>query len=181
MRLALVIAVLASTVACSGSREGFALVPEGTATATQLEDARDQLQDRLDVMPPDARVSIRDEALYVEMPINEATPMFVDRLTARGEMPGTPSTTTSRCSISSSVPAEARVFAAHTTDHVGDVIALTVDGVVFSAPIIEAPIPDGRIRISAGVEGGDDLAWIARAIQSGILEIELTGGPYSGG
>ena len=56
-------------------------------------------------------------------------------------------------------PAAAALFEEYTTGHVGDYFAITIDGAVISAPVINDAIPGGNVQISQdGTEGGYDLA-----------------------
>jgi preprotein translocase subunit SecD len=48
----------------------------------------------------------------------------------------------------------AQLFADYTADHVGDYFAITLDGSVISAPVINSAIPNGQVQISAGGIGG---------------------------
>jgi protein-export membrane protein SecD len=50
-----------------------------------------------------------------------------------------------------------KLFADHTAAHVGEYFAITLDGVVISAPRINEPIPNGQVQISAGGLGGFSL------------------------
>jgi protein-export membrane protein SecD len=50
-----------------------------------------------------------------------------------------------------------KLFAQHTTAHVGEYFAITLDKVVISAPRINEPIPTGQVQISAGGLGGFSL------------------------
>jgi protein-export membrane protein SecD len=50
-----------------------------------------------------------------------------------------------------------KLFADHTAKHVGEYFAITLDGVVISAPRINEPIPNGQVQISAGGIGGFSL------------------------
>lgn len=157
------------------------------------------------------RVTVADGGLFVEMPLNEATPSFVERLTSRGEVwlvpvpPGadTPSAGQrlglrplirndgfAQASVGQAdgrqtlqlvlTPEAAAVLGVHSSAHVGEVIAIVVDGSVVSAPIIREPILDGRLLIESGADS-DDLAWIVGVLRYGVLGIELTGGPYGAG
>ena len=47
----------------------------------------------------------------------------------------------------------AKLFGDYTTQHVGDFFAITLDGAVISAPVIQSPIPDGRGQITGGTGG----------------------------
>lgn len=191
--------------------EGFRLEPVRPARAAQLADARDQLQGRVDLLRPGTRITVVDGGLWVGMPVNEATPRFVERLTSRGEVwlvpvpPGTAilalgqpldlrplirndgfadarlGEADGRPTLQFALhPEAAALLGAHSSAHVGEVIAIVVDGIVVSAPIIQAPIFGGELLIeSAG--GPEDLAWIVEVLRHGVLEIELTGGPYGPG
>jgi preprotein translocase subunit SecD len=48
----------------------------------------------------------------------------------------------------------AQLFADYTADHVGEYFAITLDGSVISAPVINSAIPGGQVQISAGGIGG---------------------------
>jgi protein-export SecD/SecF family membrane protein len=50
-----------------------------------------------------------------------------------------------------------KLFADHTASHVGQYFAITLDGVVISAPRINEAIPNGQVQISAGGLGGFSL------------------------
>jgi protein-export membrane protein SecD len=50
-----------------------------------------------------------------------------------------------------------KLFADHTAAHVGQYFAITLDGVVISAPRINEAIPNGQVQISAGGLGGFSL------------------------
>jgi protein-export membrane protein SecD len=54
-------------------------------------------------------------------------------------------------------PGGQKLFADHTAAHVGEYFAITLDGVVISAPRINEPIPNGQVQISAGGLGGFSL------------------------
>ena len=208
------LSLLAAALAACGSPaptpigEGFRLDPVRPARADQLVDARDVLQGRVDSVRSGVRVTVADGGLFVEMPLNEATPSFVDRLTTHGEVwivavpPGADipvegqplglrplirndGFADARVGESDGrptlqfqfTPEAAAVLGAHTSDHVGEVIAIVVDGIVASAPIIQSPILDGEIVIEGGA-GSEDLTWIVGVLRYGVLGIELTGGPY---
>ena len=47
-----------------------------------------------------------------------------------------------------------QLFAKHTTEHVGEFFAITLDGSVISSPSIEGPIPNGQGQITGGGIGG---------------------------
>jgi len=47
-----------------------------------------------------------------------------------------------------------QLFAKYTTEHVGEIFAITLDEVVISAPRIEGPIPNGQGQITGGGLGG---------------------------
>ena len=54
-------------------------------------------------------------------------------------------------------PGGQKLFADHTAAHVGEYFAITLDGVVISAPRINEAIPNGQVQISAGGLGGFSL------------------------
>jgi SecD-like export protein len=186
--------------------EGFRLEPVRPARAAQLVAARDTLQGRLDVMRPATRVTVVDDGLFVEMPLVEATPSFVQRLTSRGEVWLVPVPAGAEIPVAGQRldlrplirndgfadarlgdadgrptlqlafnPEAAAVLGVYTSAHVGEAIAIVVDRVVVSAPIIRAPIFGGEMVIESG-GGSEDLAWIVEVLRHGVLEIELTGG-----
>ncbi|HYH93124.1 MAG TPA: protein translocase subunit SecD [Candidatus Saccharimonadales bacterium] len=47
-----------------------------------------------------------------------------------------------------------KLFADYTAQHIGDYFAITLDGAVISAPVIQNSIPNGQVQISAGGLGG---------------------------
>jgi hypothetical protein len=80
-------------------------------------------------------------------------------------------------------PAAAELFGAWTADHVGSYVAITIDGVVIAAPMINSEIPGGSVEILQGGSDGWDAA--ATAEFAAILDIgplpvpirELSNGP----
>jgi len=63
--------------------------------------------------------------------------------------------------VASAVPSEdttrhrgAEQFAKFTSEHTGEYFAITLDGTVISAPVIQNAIPNGQVQISAGGIGG---------------------------
>ena len=72
-------------------------------------------------------------------------------------------------------PDATSLFAAYTTDHVGDYFAIMLDGIVVSAPVINEPIPNGQLTIDmAGVGGGLDVANnLVAIVESGTLPFPL--------
>jgi preprotein translocase subunit SecD len=48
----------------------------------------------------------------------------------------------------------AKLFADYTTNHTNEYFAIVLDGKVISAPVINEPIPNGQVQISAGGIGG---------------------------
>ena len=44
----------------------------------------------------------------------------------------------------------AKQFADYTANHVGDYFAITLDGAVISAPVIQNSIPNGNVQITGG-------------------------------
>ncbi len=73
------------------------------------------------------------------------------------------------------------LFAEHTATHIGDYLAITLDGVVISAPVIQSPISNGDVQISLGGSPGYSLTEAQRLvtiIMSGTLPFpieEVTG------
>ena len=55
-------------------------------------------------------------------------------------------------------PDGATVFADHTADHVGEYLAIAIDGRAISVPVIDEPIPRGEVQIRSGDVGGYDEA-----------------------
>jgi preprotein translocase subunit SecD len=72
-------------------------------------------------------------------------------------------------------PAAARFFADYTTSHVGEYLAITLDGTAVSVPLIMSEIPDGRIQIESGGIGGFDPAELRAlmALLRGQLDLPL--------
>jgi len=54
-------------------------------------------------------------------------------------------------------PAIARV-AAHTAGHIGEFMAIAINGTVISVPMIESTLPDGKMQITSGGLPGADFA-----------------------
>ena len=52
-------------------------------------------------------------------------------------------------------PEGARLFADYTAKNIGDYFAITVDGVVISAPVIQSEITNGEVQITQGLEAFD--------------------------
>ena len=48
----------------------------------------------------------------------------------------------------------AKLFGDYTAEHIGDYFAITLDGTVISAPVIQNSIPNGQVQISSGGIGG---------------------------
>jgi len=48
--------------------------------------------------------------------------------------------------------------AAHTAGHLGELMAIAINGNVVAVPVIQSPLLDGEIQISSGNQEGDDLA-----------------------
>ena len=207
-----VLLVAAALAACATpgptpTPEGFRLEPVRPARADQLDVARDQLQSRLDLMRPGVTVTVVDGGIFVAMPVNEATPSLVKRLTSRGEVWLVPIPAGAEIPVAGQPldlrpiirndgftdaqvgqadgrvtlefafsPEAAAVLGAHTSAHVGEALAIVVDGIVLSAPIIQEPILDGKMLIEGTFDHREELAWVAEVLRHGILEIELTGG-----
>ena len=73
-------------------------------------------------------------------------------------------------------PEAAATFRSWTADNIGSYVAIAVDGVVLSAPVIQAEIPGGEVQISQGGEGWkeDEALWIATVLSSGPLPVAIT-------
>jgi len=76
-------------------------------------------------------------------------------------------------------PEATRLFADYTAKNIGDSFAITVDGVVVSAPVIQSEIKNGDVQITQGPEASDaeDAATIVAYLNYGaqpfpIQEIE---------
>ena len=73
-------------------------------------------------------------------------------------------------------PEGARLFADYTAQNIGSSFAITVDGVVLTAPIIQNAIPDGEVQITGGgVDGFDanEAATMVAILQSGPLPFPI--------
>jgi len=69
----------------------------------------------------------------------------------------------------------AKIFADYTSKNIGKILAIVMDKVVVSAPVIQSPIPDGRGRITS--EAGFPLEYargIAVQLRYGALPVPLT-------
>jgi len=69
----------------------------------------------------------------------------------------------------------AKIFADYTRKNIGKILAIVMDKVVVSAPVIQSPIPDGRGRITS--EAGFALEYargIAVQLRYGALPVPLT-------
>ncbi len=81
----------------------------------------------------------------------------------------------------------AQTFGDWTTDHIGEFLAITSDGVALTVPLIDSAIPGGSVEISKDGIGGWDLleaAQLAAIIGSGSLPVpiaEVGTGPQSSG
>jgi preprotein translocase subunit SecD len=51
-------------------------------------------------------------------------------------------------------PGASKLIERWTTDHVGEVLAIVLDGTIVTAPVVLEPIKDGKMQISSGGEGG---------------------------
>jgi protein-export membrane protein SecD len=71
----------------------------------------------------------------------------------------------------------AKLFADYTAQHIGDYFAITLDGSVISAPVIQASIPNGQVQISAGGLGGftaKDANELVTVLKFGSLPFPIT-------
>jgi hypothetical protein len=73
------------------------------------------------------------------------------------------------------LPDAAEIFAAWTTEHIGESIAVVLDGTVLTAPMVVEPILDGRIAIQRGPPGFDanEARRIVAILKSGPLGLDL--------
>jgi preprotein translocase subunit SecD len=73
------------------------------------------------------------------------------------------------------LPEAARAFEEWTASHIGQNIAIALDGKVLIAPMIQDAIPGGRVTIQSGSGGfdRDEARRIVALLTSGPLEIEL--------
>lgn len=69
-------------------------------------------------------------------------------------------------------PDGAKILADFTTAHVGEMLVIAQDGVVLSAPVINAPITGGNAEIAGDFTRGD-VSRIAQELSSGPLPIKL--------
>jgi hypothetical protein len=71
-------------------------------------------------------------------------------------------------------PEAAAAFADHSKAHVGDYLAMVLDGTVLAAPMLQSEIPDGDVVISFPTDGSApfDLDVIAAVLSSGPLPPE---------
>ena len=72
-------------------------------------------------------------------------------------------------------PAASATFGTWTAEHIGSYLAIAVDGVVLTAPVIQAEIPGGEVQISQGGDGWkeDEAIRIAAVLSSGPLPVAL--------
>lgn len=72
-------------------------------------------------------------------------------------------------------PAAAGTFGAWTARNIGSYLAITVDGIVLSAPVIQSEIPGGQVQVSQGGEGWDpgEAKRIAAVLSSGPLPVSI--------
>jgi SecD/SecF fusion protein len=74
-------------------------------------------------------------------------------------------------------PEASAAFAAYTAAHVGDYFAIVLDGTVISAPVLNEPIPGGRVQISQNGIGGfplDVAQDLVDVIESGALPFPIS-------
>ena len=71
----------------------------------------------------------------------------------------------------------AALFGDYTTNHVGSYFAITLDGVVISAPVIQNAIPNGNVQITGGGLAGfnaKDAASLVTILKFGSLPFPIT-------
>jgi protein-export membrane protein SecD len=71
----------------------------------------------------------------------------------------------------------AQIFRDYTTNHVGDIVAIVLDNVVVSAPVINQPITTGKGIISSNAPGGfplEEARRIAIQMKYGALPVPLS-------
>jgi len=61
-------------------------------------------------------------------------------------------------------PSSTALLKRWTTEHVGEVLAIVIDGIVATAPVIMEPISDGHLQVSSGGEGGFSLSDAQRLV-----------------
>lgn len=71
-------------------------------------------------------------------------------------------------------------FAELTAGLIGKQLAIVLDGVVLSAPTVQAPITGGQVVVT-GVRGRDEARQLAAALGTGPVPIELSAGPIVAG
>jgi len=71
-------------------------------------------------------------------------------------------------------PEAAAVFAAETTEHIGEVISIELDGTVISAPTVNQPITGGQGMISGEGFTQQEVINLANLIMSGALPLDIT-------
>lgn len=71
-------------------------------------------------------------------------------------------------------PEGRRKFAAFTASHIGDYLAIVLDGKVISAPVIKTEIPTGEVSIEGGFRNVREAQQLAELINAGSLPVPLT-------
>ncbi len=71
-------------------------------------------------------------------------------------------------------PEGRRKFAAFTASHIGDYLAIVLDGKVMSAPVIKTEIPTGEVSIEGGFRSVKEAQQLAELINAGSLPVPLT-------
>ncbi len=69
-------------------------------------------------------------------------------------------------------PEASALFATYTAEHIGEYVAIVLDGAVISAPVINDAIPNGEVQISQGGIGGyplDEAQRLVTVLKSGQL------------
>lgn len=70
-------------------------------------------------------------------------------------------------------PRGAKAFGEFTTDNVGEILAVVLDGEIISAPVINEPITGGEGQISGGFRTAGEARVLANLLNSGALPVPL--------
>ncbi len=70
-------------------------------------------------------------------------------------------------------PAAAETFATWSAAHVGSQFAITLDGTIEAAPIVQSPVTDGHLRIGPDTTGSEAIVRLAAVLRSGPLPVPV--------